>query len=589
MTASSGPYTAGTYVTYTITLANNGPDLASSILVSDDLPSSLVYSSCNSSSVYCTRIGNSVTFAINSLDVGASVNMQISAYVDCSIPSSVAINNTVTAGSSANDPNLSDNSASVSFNATNSPATLSPTNQFYSQLGGNSSVSVNKNSNCGWTSMSNASWLTITYSANCCNGSVYYTVAANPGIARTGTLTIDGQTFTVNQASGCTFSLDHASKGFTSAGGTDSVTVTASDVSCNWTALKTDSWITITSGSSGAGNGTVNYSVGSNPGAARSGIITIAGQSFTVNQGPAALEGFHDAAGCNTISGWAWDSNNPNGAVSVDIYDGTTLIGTVPANMYREDLLNALGSPSHGFSFLTPAALKNGAVHTIDVKFSGTNTPLSNTSRTIHCGGSANLQGRHDGQGCNAIEGWAWDSNDPNGTVNVDIFDGTTLIGTVAATLYRQDLADALGSPYHGFIFHTPASLKDGQPHTVTVKFGGTNTNLTLDTPRTTSCTSATPNYLGNHDVADCNFISGYAWDTNDDQGTINVAIFVDGNFLVVVPAQQAYPGVGTGYHGFKYAVPGSLKNGQPHSIQVKFSGTTTSLSNSPKPINCSP
>src|SRR5439155_19997370 len=144
------------------------------------------------------------------------------------------------------------------------------------------------------------------------------------------------------------------------------------------------------------------------------------------------------------------------------------------------------------------------------------------------------------------------------------------------------------GSPYHGFIFHTPASLKDGQPHTVTVKFGGTNTNLTLDTPRTTSCTSATPNYLGNHDVADCNFISGYAWDTNDDQGTINVAIFVDGNFLVVVPAQQAYPGVGTGYHGFKYAVPGSLKNGQPHSIQVKFSGTTTSLSNSPKPINCS-
>ncbi|PYT02460.1 MAG: hypothetical protein DMF60_21315 [Acidobacteria bacterium] len=298
-------------------------------------------------------------------------------------------------------------------------------------------------------------------------------------------------------------------------------------------------------------------------------------------------QGFHDAAGCDTISGWAWDPNSPSSTVNVDIYDGATLIATVPANMYREDLLNALGSPSHGFSFNTPAALKNGVAHSINVKFSGTNTVLSNSSRTIQCSLAPNFSGRHDGQGCNAIEGWAWNGNDPNGTVNVDIYDGTTMIGSVAATLYRQDLADALGSPYHGFIFHTPASLKDGQQHTITVKFGGTNTNLPMDTPRTSSCSSGTPNYQGNHDVADCNFISGYVWDANDDQGTLNAAIYVDGNFLVVVPAQQAYSGVGTGYHGFKYAVPASLKNGQPHSIQVKFSGSTTNLSNSPKTFTC--
>jgi Pro-kumamolisin, activation domain/Subtilase family len=298
-------------------------------------------------------------------------------------------------------------------------------------------------------------------------------------------------------------------------------------------------------------------------------------------------QGFHDGAGCNTISGWAWDATNPNGAVSVDIYDGNTFIATTSANMYREDLLNALGSPNHGFSFLTPASLKNGAVHTINVKFSGTNTLLSNTGRTNQCSLPSNFFGRHDGQGCNAIEGWAWDGNDPNGTVNVDIYDGTTLIGTVACTLYRQDLADVLGSPYHGFIFHTPASLRDGQPHTITVKFGGTNTNLTLDTPRTTSCTSSTTNYQGNLDIANCSTISGYAWDVNDDQGTINAAIYVDGGFFVVVPAQEAYPGIGTGYHGFRFAVPASLKNGQPHSIQVKFSGTSTNLSGTPKSITC--
>ena len=157
--------------------------------------------------------------------------------------------------------------------------------------------------------------------------------------------------------------------------------------------------------------------------------------------------------------------------------------------------------------------------------------------------------GFHDGAGCNTIQGWVWDANSPNSTVNVDIYDGSTLIGTVAATLYRQDLADVFGSPYHGFIFHTPPSLRDGQPHTVTVRFGGTNTNLQLDTPRITACTSSTPNYQGSHDAADCNFISGYAWDTNDNEGTINVAIYVDGNFLVV-PCQQLYPVSGAVFTG---------------------------------------
>jgi glucose/arabinose dehydrogenase len=326
-----------------------------------------------------------------------------------------------------------------------------------------------------------------------------------------------------------------------------------------------------------------------------SGEIYVVGLGGTVHRiinpnAPAPqYQGFLDGAGCDTIEGWAWDSNQPNTPVYVDVYDGNTFVAITQANMYREDLLNALASPNHGFSLLTPASLRDGAVHTINVMFSGTNTLLNNTGRTIQCSQAPNLYGRHDGQGCNTIEGWAWDGNDRNGTINVDIYDGATLIGTIAATLYRQDLADALGSPYHGWIFHTPASLRDGQPHTLTAKFGGTNTNLPLDTPRTTSCTTGTTSFQGNLDVADCNFISGYAWDANDDQGTIVVAIYVDGNFLVVVPAQEAYAGIGTGYHGFRFAVPADLKNGQPHTIQVKFSGTSTSLSGSPKTISCSP
>jgi hypothetical protein len=54
---------------------------------------------------------------------------------------------------------------------------------------------------------------------------------------------------------------------------------------CNWNATSNVSGITITSGSSGSGNGTVYYSVAANTStSSRTGTIIIQGQTFTVNQ-----------------------------------------------------------------------------------------------------------------------------------------------------------------------------------------------------------------------------------------------------------------------------------------------------------------
>src|SRR5262249_51591445 len=82
----------------------------------------------------------------------------------------------------------------------------------------------------------------------------------------------------------CTFSLSPSSASPAAAATTGSVTVTASATTCAWTAASNASWITITAGSSGTGNGTVTYSVAANTGAARSGTMTIAGQTFTASQ-----------------------------------------------------------------------------------------------------------------------------------------------------------------------------------------------------------------------------------------------------------------------------------------------------------------
>jgi Zn-dependent metalloprotease len=82
----------------------------------------------------------------------------------------------------------------------------------------------------------------------------------------------------------CTFSISPSSSSQPAGGGTGSVSVTAG-AGCSWTAVSNATFITITGGASGAGNGTVTYSVAANTGtSSRTGTMTIAGQTFTVTQ-----------------------------------------------------------------------------------------------------------------------------------------------------------------------------------------------------------------------------------------------------------------------------------------------------------------
>ena len=162
---------------------------------------------------------------------------------------------------------------------------ISPTQQAFGYAGGTGSVSVTAGPGCSWSSWSNSAWITITGgTSGTGNGAVSYSVAANTGGARTGTLTIAGQTFAVNQdALNCSNSITPSSASVSAMGGTGSVAVTA-PAACSWSAASNAGWISVTSGASGSGNGNVAYSVQANTGGARTGTLTIAGQTFTVSQ-----------------------------------------------------------------------------------------------------------------------------------------------------------------------------------------------------------------------------------------------------------------------------------------------------------------
>ena len=164
---------------------------------------------------------------------------------------------------------------------------ISPSASSVASAATTGSVTVSAGAGCAWTASSSASWITITSGASGAGpGSVGYSVSANTGTAqRTGTLTIAGRTFTVTQdALTCSYSLSPVNATLGASASSSTVAVSAAS-GCAWTASTQTSWITVTSGASGNGNGQVGYSVAANPSTTgRNGSITIGGQTFAVTQ-----------------------------------------------------------------------------------------------------------------------------------------------------------------------------------------------------------------------------------------------------------------------------------------------------------------
>jgi pseudomonalisin len=137
---------------------------------------------------------------------------------------------------------------------------------------------------CAWIVTSDSSWLTLAGAASG-TGSQVITVAlaANPSSApRTGTLTVAGLAFTVAQAgAACVYTLTAGPLRSGTSGFHGSILVSA-PAGCAWTAASNVSWVAITSGAQGNGNGIVTLTSAANPGSARKGTLEVAGYSLTV-------------------------------------------------------------------------------------------------------------------------------------------------------------------------------------------------------------------------------------------------------------------------------------------------------------------
>ena len=138
-------------------------------------------------------------------------------------------------------------------------------------------------------------------------------------------------------STGCTYSLNPGAAPVGAAGGAKSVSVTTG-TGCGWSAASNTSWLTIATGSTGKGDGTVHYTVAANTGAARSGTLVIAGITFTVSQAGAALKSVtlspSSVTGGGTVTGTVTlRQAAPAGGATVSLASSNTAAATVPTDV----------------------------------------------------------------------------------------------------------------------------------------------------------------------------------------------------------------------------------------------------------------
>jgi uncharacterized repeat protein (TIGR01451 family) len=285
----TSPFRPGQNGSYKLTVTNAGPAVARAPLrVIETLPAGLGFVSGAGAGWNCAASGQIVTCTNqNSLAAGGSSEINFVVSISSSAVSGLEPSAVVT--SATGDPDAASNKAG-------GPITLSLPCSFvltvsgtqFDATGGSGTVKIATASDCAWQAVSNSPFLTLgATTSGSGNGTVSFTLSENAtSAARTGTLTVAGQTVTITQAGvPCNFVITPDRTSFTSAGGTGMIEITA-PAGCAWQAVTDNpTLISITGSRSGSGNGKISFLVSPNAaGTLRTGTITIAGQKITIIQ-----------------------------------------------------------------------------------------------------------------------------------------------------------------------------------------------------------------------------------------------------------------------------------------------------------------
>ena len=339
MTAAPAAFAGVSNVTYTLTVTNTGPNLATGVTATDTLPPGATLVSVTASQGTFTNLAGTVQCLLNSLAANASATVQlVTAFTGTG-----QFTNTATVGAIATDPNPTNNVASAVVSI--SCGYTLPVSS--ASIGNNSNSGgfvVNAPVGCDWTAGSTVGWLHTT-SGGTGSGVANYLVDPNPtNLLRAGTITVAGQTYTVTQSgtnsdNACLAVFATNNVTISAAGGADAIGLIVG-AGCTWSAVAGAAWIHASGG--GNGPGTINYTVDANSAIGpRTSAIVVGSKIFVITQtGDTTPPGIvvtapadsSVAQGTIVVSATATDNFS---VARVEFYrDGGTLLGTKTAAPY---------------------------------------------------------------------------------------------------------------------------------------------------------------------------------------------------------------------------------------------------------------
>ncbi|MBO9616402.1 MAG: T9SS type A sorting domain-containing protein [Dyadobacter sp.] len=160
-----------------------------------------------------------------------------------------------------------------------------------------------------------------------------------------------------------------------------------------------------------AGYGTGNYGfaiplpTNLKDGQSHSYSIRVQGTTYVLGGSPRSITcavpsqylGSFDMADCTGLKGWVWDKTYPASALTVEILEGGTVVGSGLANIYRGDLKAAgYGTGNYAFNIPLPASLKDGVVHQLSTRVKGSSFTLGGSPKSLGvCSTSARITELH--------------------------------------------------------------------------------------------------------------------------------------------------------------------------------------------------
>jgi hypothetical protein len=299
--------------------------------------------------------------------------------------------------------------------------TITSSNQDFASPGGTGTVQIAGIQGCPWTARSSVSWITITTTpSGDGNGTVEFRVAFNSQMPRSATVSIANHEFVVTQSGqvpgptpsptpapiptptpeppACTVTVDSRPQAFPYGGGAGTPIGVSSQSGCSWAAHSNASWISITSGASGSGGGSVAFSVAPNTGLARTGTLTIASTTVTVSQvrdpatcrytlspGGASLSytATSVSMGVSTDSDCAWTAQSNSPWISITAGTSGSGNGNVTYAVAQNSGLSRLGGVTVGFSTATVAQARHPATCNYNLNPSGASVGAGGGSGSI--------------------------------------------------------------------------------------------------------------------------------------------------------------------------------------------------------------